>query len=227
MNQVTHFVKMRENVGLAIRNICLNSDGSELIYLNSSDSQLYLRFYQLDTDEANNYDLHESSSGPITRLKLNRKLELDREYLPGICLSKIGQLKIGVDSKSLVIFDVGNLNMLVYGMDGKFRSILLRAEEYLGNVMAFSFTGDQLHIVTVEFTAMTMMANNLKNDLNSEAKKCLSSTSGFEFKLRLYKIMECECHKNLVNKRNIYHEREKTADFEHPLLTDSFEIFNF
>lgn len=238
---------MKESVGsMAMRNICVNSDGSEIIYLNTDNSnnqtngtktsnELYLRFYALDLNEANSFE-HANDSGRISRLKLARKLKLQAEYLPGICLSKIGHVRLGIDLTSLVIYDVQNLNLLVYDLaSGAFRSILLRAEEYLGNVLAFAFTADQLHLVALEVAAVRNLLHLDRRHHQARASPSSmmshsspsSLSAGFEYKLKLYKFMECECHKNMVNKRSIYMERDQTADeFEHPLLTDSMEIFN-
>jgi len=213
MNQVVYFLKFKNNVELSVRNICLNSDGSELIYLNKDkNNNMWLRFYGLDPNQANNFDREEPTQ--IKRLELVKRLKFQQEYLPGVCLTRIGQIRLGLNLKSLVIFDVCNLSLLEYELDGTFKSILLRAEDYLGNVLAFNFTSDQLHLVTVEVASNQIMSHLIKR----------KNHSGFDFKIRTYKIMECDCHKNMVNKKSIYAGKE-ASDFDQ-LLTASFDIFN-
>lgn len=197
----------------SIRNICLNSNGNELIYLNPNrNNELYLRFYAIDEKEANAFD---RTGTEIKRLELSRKIKLEQEYLPGISLSRIGQIRIGLDLESLVIFDVSNLNLLQFDMNGRFRDILLKAEDYLGNVLAFTFSSDQLHLVAVECDVNRNFPCLLANRNNNSA---------FNFKIKSYKVINCDCHKNMVNKKSIYVDRERTMDFMN--FTQSMDLFN-
>ncbi len=99
-----------------------------------------------------------------------------------------------------------------YDLKGKFKRIVLKAEEHLGNVLAFEFNGD--HIVTSEvvFNKRTLlevqrakakslanlrMGAEATNGQTADEAKTKNISKAHVFKLRLFRYMDCPCHKNM------------------------------
>ena len=71
--------------------------------------------------------------------------------MPGICLSKTLWIKLSLDFQYLMLFDAINANLLEFDLNGKFKRIIIKAEERLGNCLAMDFSGDRQHLFVSEF----------------------------------------------------------------------------
>lgn len=147
-------------------------------------------------------------------------------FSKGIKLIKIGNVKLSIDSKHYIIYDPLNLNLLEYDLKGKFKRIVLKAEEHLGNVLAFDFTGD--HIITSEVifnkrTLLEVQRAKAKSQMNlrlgiklndgfcSKAEENAKNISkAHVFKMKLFRYMDCPCHRNMDTTINL-NEYSKTV----------------
>ena len=145
----------------------------------------------------------------------------------GITLERIDRVKLSLDSMHFLIFDSVNLNLLEYELNGKFSRIVLKAEERLGNVLDFEFSGE--HIITSEVATnkQTMYQVRLKSTPPSltqikdamgyqDLKKRLLSKTHV-FKLKTFKYMDCDCHKSMNKRPNLQELAKFGADSKHEM----------
>ncbi len=106
---------------------------------------------------------------------------------------------MSLDSKHFMIFDSLNLNLLEFDLNGKFSRIVLKAEERLGQVLAFDFNGDNLVSSELVWNKRGILEQKCKSslDLNklndgltwSETEKIKLSTAHL-FKLKKFSLAE-------------------------------------
>lgn len=150
-----------------------------------------------------------------------------------------------MDSKHYIIYDALNLNLLEYDLEGKFKRVVLKAEEHLGNVLAFDFAGD--HIITSEviFNKRSLLevqrakaksqmnlrlGVKLNDGLSSRAEENAKNISkAHVFKLKLFKYMDCPCHKNMETTMNLneFSKTTKSATFQKSLSFLENDDFDF
>lgn len=223
--QLSAFLKL--NSINYVKNICMNSIGNELIYVYFKNTDLCMKFYHVD-DELDSEQPHQSASNDlISKLKMKKKIKMEKNYLPGISLAAVGQIKLSLDLQSLIIFDTINLNLLEYDINtGRFKRIILKAENYLSNVLAFDFSTDRQHLLSVEvdynkkfYFSQVAPASDRGID-----QKNLLNLNCYNFKMKLYKYMDCECHRSRLDNSKNRSTLDKSVDLNDD-LSDSFDLF--
>lgn len=121
-------------------------------------------------------------------------------------------LRLSLDLKSLLIYDTVNVNLLEYDLSGKFSKIVLKAENCLGNMLSFDFSGDRQHMVTCEVqqdkksSMIDSFVEAKPEKDNLEYKKDFSikfRSRNHIFKLKLYRYKDCECHRKAQPKSRL------------------------
>lgn len=234
-HQITSFIKLNDPTKY---NFCLNDMGSELILVGGG----CMKFYKIDGSEpTEEFDLNDASfitssfnnsnkdtvtdSSLIKKLNMTNKVKLQTTYLPGITLTKVGPIKISLDLRNILIYDAINLNLLEFDFYGSFRRIVLRAENYMGNVLAFDFSSDRQHLVTaelelternVDFSEPTLIEQFEKNiKLSQEEEYVLAQKKRsqlFKFKFKTLRYMDCACHRHLCGKRKLTARSRSSAN---------------
>jgi hypothetical protein len=224
-NQIVNFLKLKEENLLNKRNFCLNGFGTELILVNlKDDNSSYLKSYKIENQESSLSESFSTFSSPdnhkksttkskndfssISKMSLVSKKLLKQIYYPGISLSKIGSIKLSLDMRSLLIYDLQNVNILEYDLNGEFKRILLKGENHLGNVLSFDFSSDRQHLVTAEVellerrpdlhepTLLEIFENNDPHRYEFHTKQ-KNRSKIFNFKLKTFRHAECRCHMHL------------------------------
>ena len=221
INQIINFLKINEANRNNIRNFCLNDFGNELIIVSiKGEVTAHLKFYKIDS-ETNSLDALTPDSKEkkeaaelkgmeslIKKMEMVNKVKLDKTYFPGISLTKVGAIKLSLDLRHLLIYDSMNLCLLEYDMTGKFKKVILKSENHLGNLLAFDFSSDRQHIITTEVellkrsvdldepTLIEMLesTNPLEKEYLSLMKK---RSKKYVFKLKTFRYQDCMCHRHL------------------------------
>lgn len=218
-NQVATYLKMKKNFDIGdLYNFCLNDMGSRLFWFRNYENMLYLKIYDTNLKEDANSSKEASSS--VKKINLIESLDVEKNYMPGICLARIGIVKLTLDLKHFLIFDTLNVNLLEYDLNGNFLRIILKAEERLGNLLAFDFSGDRQHLITSEIHFNKRRINPGKSVASLEQLQRNASMTHL-FKLRTYKFMTCECHR-YMEKHESLHEIAKN----NTMMTQSFNFLS-
>lgn len=137
-------------------------------------------------------------------------------------MDRVERVKLSLDSMHFLIFDRVNLNLLEYELNGEFKRIVLKAEERLGNVLDFDFNGEHLITSEVATNKQSLYQVRLKSTPTSMTqiidasghhdlkKRMLSKVN--VFKLKTFKYMDCDCHKNLNKRPNLQELAKFGAD---------------
>ncbi|RNA24719.1 hypothetical protein BpHYR1_013703 [Brachionus plicatilis] len=176
-NEIINFLKLKNFDLNDLKNILINESGTEFISVRRSESDggLSLKFYKIDL----NYQEETAKSEFIKKMSFVRKIKLESQYYPGICLTRFNCLKFSVDLKRILVFDIVNLNLIEFDyMSGKFLKVLIKAENNMANVLDIDFSGNQLHLVCIEAEA------NKRFSLCSESTSDLTIDARNRFKSR-------------------------------------------
>lgn len=215
-NEIIAYLKMNRPVAhYNISNFFLDEFGENLtvFHQHELDAVIKMKKYSVQPKKLLNPIKKNLNSPSVPyKMELNDTKILETTYSPGIKLNRIGCVKLSIDSKHFLVFDALNLNLLEYDCQGEFQRIVLKAEEHLGKVLAFDFNGD--HLVTSEiFTNRNSIFDyqkkkNISTNLSKSAiglhdestrhethKRELSKAHNF--KLKLFRYMNCQCHKHL------------------------------
>ncbi len=157
-NEITAYLKLRRPLELAnILSFCLDDFGQRLTHFQHDDLEqtIKLRVYQTQAKNP----VERSGKQPYKMHLIDEK-DLQTNYFPGRCihsiqteqsralkplnlqgirLTRVTSVKLSLDSKHFLIFDSLNLNLLEFDLSGRFTRIVLKAEERLGQVLAFDF----------------------------------------------------------------------------------------
>lgn len=193
-NEIINFLKLKNFNLNDLKNILINESGTEFISVRRSESDggLSLKFYKIDLNDQE----ETAKSEFIKKMSFIRKIKLESQYYPGICLTKFNCLKFSVDLKRILVFDVVNLNLIEFDyISGKFLKILIKAENNMANVLDFDFSGNRLHLVCIEAEANKRfsLCSESTTDLTIDARNKFKSRS-FNFKIKIYKYRDCDCH---------------------------------
>ena len=191
-NEIINFLKLRNFDLNDLRNILINENGTEFISVRRSGSGLNLKFYKIDLNDQEEM----LKTDVIKKMNFLRKVKLDSQYFPGICLSTFNSIKFSIDLKKIIIFDKVNLNLIEFDLlTGKYVKVLIKAENNMANVLDFDFSGNRLHLVCIEAEANKRFSFCSKStaDLSIQAKSRFKSR-GFNFKIKIYKFRDCDCH---------------------------------
>ncbi len=219
-NQIISYLKLKKPFEwMDLYTFCLNDFGTSLYVFRHYENSIKLCLY--DTKLKN-----EDNNNEKNKMILKESIELDKNYLPGICLVRIAVVKLSLDLKHFLIYDALNINLLEYDLNGRFVRIIIKAEERLGNILSFDFSGDRQHIITSEihFNKRNISTTNrtnkqLINISNIDLHQRNRSMANL-FKLRIYKFMNCECHRNM-NKRPTLNDLAKSNQ-----MSQSFFLSN-
>lgn len=161
---------------------------SRLYWFRQNENKISLKTYEtiLKEDQMNKINLIES-------------VDIEKNYFPGICLSRIGIVKLSIDLKHFLVYDTLNVNLLEYDLNGIFIRIILKAEERLGNLLAFDFSGDRQHLITSEihFNKRKITQTKSAGNISAFEQQQRNRSNAHVFKLRIYKYTNCECHRSL------------------------------
>ncbi|RNA35334.1 E3 ubiquitin- ligase TRIM71-like [Brachionus plicatilis] len=191
-NEIINFLKLRNFNLNDLKNILVNESGTEFISVRRSESGLSVKFYKIDLNDQEDT----IKSQFIKKMSFLRKIKLESQYFPGVCLAKFNCLKFSVDLKRILVYDVVNLNLIEFDyLSGKFVKVLVKAENNMANVLDFDFTGNRLHLVCIEAEANKKfsLCYESNGDLTDQARNKFKSRS-FNFKIKIYKYRDCECH---------------------------------
>lgn len=219
-NQIISYLKLKKPFEwMDLYTFCLNDFGTSLYVFRHYENSIKLCLY--DTKLKN-----EDNNNDKNKIILKESIELDKNYLPGICLVRIAVVKLSLDLKHFLIYDALNINLLEYDLNGRFIRIIIKAEERLGNILSFDFSGDRQHIITSEihFNKRNISTTNKTNKQlikisNIDLQQRNRSMANL-FKLRIYKFMNCECHRNM-NKRPTLNDLAKSNQ-----MSQSFFLSN-
>lgn len=191
-NEIINFLKLKNFDLNDLRNILINENGTEFLSVRRSGSELNLKFYKIDLNDQENM----LKTDIVKKMSFLRKVKLDSQYFPGICLSKFNCIKFSVDLKQIIIFDIVNLNLIEFDyMTGKYVKVIMKAENNMANVLDFEFSGNRLHLVCIEAETNKRFSfcSESMADLRNQAKSKFKSR-GFNFKIKIYKYRDCDCH---------------------------------
>jgi hypothetical protein len=199
LNQTASYLKIKKPFDSGdLNNIILNDMGNILYFFRQYENKITLRVYDTGINEKLS-----NPSNQINKMSLLESFDIEKNYMPGICLCRIGIVKISLDLKNFLIYDALNINLLEYDLKGNFKRIVLKAEERLGNLLAFDFSGDRQHLISYEVHFnRRKIPNQSKKFISSEQHQRNISMSCL-FKLRTYKHANCECHRNMNKKENL------------------------
>ena len=201
LNQIVSYLKMKKPFDIGdLNNIILNDMGNVLYLFRQYDDKITLKIYETIINENQNNQTNE-----INKMSLLESFDIEKNYVPGICLCRIGIVKMSLDLKHFLIYDALNINLLEYDLKGNFKRIVLKAEERLGNLLAFDFSGDRQHLISYEIHFSRRKIPNQSNKfVSSEQQQQQRNRSmAHLFKLRTYKHTNCECHRNMNKKENL------------------------
>jgi hypothetical protein len=250
-NDIVNFLKLSEaNMG-DLRNACLTDFGNELILVCSRRDEVNLKFYKLDVENGNYDDAYLASSPSkkqerpktdvVEKMKLISKRQLQKNYLPGISLRRIGYVKLTLDMKNLLIYDAINLCLLEYDLNGEFKRIVLRAGNHLSNLMALDFSSDRQHLVTaevelrekkVDFDEPTLeeIYENEDPHAHEHLTKMKTRSKMYTFKLKTIRYQDCPCHRTLTSAKHrqsrISESNNDASKKEKVVNHSSFSFYN-
>ncbi|CAF0907156.1 unnamed protein product [Brachionus calyciflorus] len=192
-NEIINFLKIKKFDFIDLKNILVNENGSEFISVRKNEEEeIYLKFYKIDDRDEN------VNSNYIKKMSFLRKVKLEKQYLPGVCLTRFNSLKFTLDLKGLLLYDIVNLSLLEFDHhSGKFVRILLKAENHLTNLLNFDFSGNRQHLVSVEAETNKKfsLCSDSTSDLSDENRYKFRSRT-YSFKVKVYKYRDCECHRS-------------------------------
>jgi hypothetical protein len=224
-NEITAYLKLRRPLELAnILSFCLDDFGQRLTHFQHDDLEqtIKLRVYQTQAKNP----VERSGKQPYKMHLIDEK-DLQTNYFPGRCihsiqteqsralkplnlqgirLTRVTSVKLSLDSKHFLIFDSLNLNLLEFDLSGRFTRIVLKAEERLGQVLAFDFNGDHLVTSEIDPNKRSLLEEERKRTKSSQDLSLEGTLSEIErrklskahvFKLRTFRYMECQCHRHL------------------------------
>jgi hypothetical protein len=220
-NQVSSYLKLKKPFELSdLRLTFLDEYGDTFTYLKTyrDTEELCLKTYKtelLDTDFSKNQP---------RKMTLTRKINLQQNYYPGICLTKISCIRLSLDFKKIVLFDTININLLEYDLNGNFLRIILKAENHLGNVLSFDLSGDRQHLITSECSIDHSLSRRRgHNEFDNKSARLNLSNQNFVFKLKCYMHTDCECHRHLNSSKLSKSPSKSPIKFE-DLDEDEFEL---
>ena len=199
---VISYLKMRNPTLNDIRSICLTEMGDKLISFKHSKNEICIRFY--NTESKNDEFYFRKGNKQATKMINVEKFLLEKSYLPGVCLAKIGFVKLSLEMNTFFIFDQLNSNLLEYDFEGRFKRIILNAENYLGMVTAFDFSSDRQHLLCLEAKIdrqKSLLDKRPSLQDENHLQKFRSRNFLFHIKSYIYRPCVCHFHKKSTKKK--------------------------
>jgi len=221
-NQVSSYLKLKKPFEFSdLRLFFLDEYGDSFTYLKTyrDTEELCLKTYKTELFD------NDSSNNEPKKMTLTRKINLEQNYYPGICLTKISCIRLSLDLKKIWLFDTININLLEYDLNGNFLRIVLKAENHLGSVLAFDFSGDRQHLVTSECSIDHSLSRKRANKgLNAQSTRTNLSNQNFVFKLKSYMYRDCECHRHLNSSKTSKSPGKSPIKFDDLDDEDDYEL---